>query len=321
MWYSPSLSMITSWFYFTTLYFARLFLFINFTSPFIFWILTEINLLLFVCLLLMLGGIRFKKEINDLILFYFIVQSLSSIFILRNFFFCGDFFIFNYGNIFLLAILIKLGIFPFFYWVFKLARFINSCSLPLLLGFQKIPFFMVLFSMENSILMVLISMSLLSGSLMIIWSNTFVNILVCSSISYRFWTFYLYGIRAYLFIFFFSIYSLLLYLMYHSYLENTESRASKWFVIFLYMFFLGLTPLSLFFFKILVVQFVFTRMGISEILRFWVLSFLGLFGYMKFSFKSFFSSVTVYSNIFKSIFLKALFYFARIIFFLFFLSF
>lgn len=313
--------MITSWFYLTILYFARLFLFINFTSPFIFWILTEVNLLLFVCLLLVLGGVRFNKEINDLILFYFIIQSLSSIFILRNFFFCGDFFIFNYGSIFLLAMLIKLGIFPFFYWVFKLAGFINSCSLPLLLGFQKIPFFMVLFSMENSILMVLISMSLLSGSLMIVWSNTFVNMLVCSSISYRFWTFYLYGIRVYLFIFFFLIYSFLLYIMYHSYLENIESRASKWFTIFLYMFFLGLTPLSLFFFKILVVQFVSIRMGILEVLRFWAFSFLALFGYMKFSFKSFFLSVTIYSNIFESMFLKFFYYFVRIIFFLFFLSF
>lgn len=70
---------------------------------------------MFIIMMYALSGKEYKQEIFDLVLFYFLIQSIASIFLLRDFFFSEDFFIFNSDLIFLVSILIKLGIFPFFY--------------------------------------------------------------------------------------------------------------------------------------------------------------------------------------------------------------
>ena len=184
-------------------YLLRLSFFLNSSSSFFFWIITEVNLLLFIMILIILGNFWSKQEYHDLLLFYFLIQSLSSIFILRDFFFSLDFYIFNRDYMFLLAMLIKLGMFPFFYWMFKISSFLNSLSLVLILGLQKIPFLVVLFSIQRSVFMVLILLSFFSGRLIILFSARLIDILICSSISYRFWVFYLYTFNFYVFLLFF----------------------------------------------------------------------------------------------------------------------
>lgn len=309
----PVLLMIISQIYYIFFYLISLILFLNFRSPFIFWVVTELNLLLFI--LLMYNDLNEEKqEYHDLILFYFIVQSLSSIFILRDFFFSLDFFIFNSDLIFLLAILIKLAIFPFFYWIFKISNFLNIYSLTALLSLQKLPFFLVFFSSQRRYFIILILMSFLRGSFLILFRNNFINILICSSITYRFWTFYLYTFNFYLFILFFIIYMIVIFLFLSRYNMKDSNNV---FIIFLFIFFLGLSPLRLLFFKFIVVSHLAERFRLNEVLFFWFFRFLTLFGYIKFSYKSFFYKFYLYT-LSVGYTIKSFFFFFSTIFFFFF---
>lgn len=147
---------------------------------------TEINLLLFICLMFIFIELEYKNEFQDLILFYFVIQSVSSIFILRDFFLSIDFFLFNNDGLFLIAMLLKLAIFPFFFWIFKIRRYVRILSLSLILRIQKIPFFFVLFRCFDKALIYILIGSFIRGSLLIVFRFNFVGIIVSSSISYRF---------------------------------------------------------------------------------------------------------------------------------------
>lgn len=310
--------MIIPFYYMFFFYMVRILLFLNFSRPFLFWILTELNLLFFIGLMFTLIRFEYKQEIHDLILFYFIIQSLSSIFFLRDFFFSLDFFIFNSDLIFILSMMIKLGVFPFFYWVFKVSRFVNVLIFVLILRIQKIPFYLVIFSSFNEKILFFLLGSFISGSLIIFYSSRIFNLLVCSSVSYRFWIFYLYNYRLFFFLFFFFIYRLVIFFFLRLYSINFRYQKNFVFLLILVSFFFGLAPLRLFFFKFFIIYLLDSNFFLYEIIFFWFFSFLSLFGYIKFFYKVFFSFNNFY--LFRdSSFLKIFFFFLIVIFFFFFI--
>lgn len=308
--------MIISQLFLIWFYFINIVLFFNFNRPFIFWLITEINLLLFISIMWIFIDLEFKHSFQDLMLFYFIIQSLSSIFILRDFFLILDFFTFNSNLLFIIAILVKLAIFPFFFWIFKMGSYLNSISLTFILRIQKIPFFLVLFNSINFLVLVFIIFSMIAGSIMILYRKNLVFMLICSSVIYRFWIFYIYNIRLFFFILFFLFYSILIFLVLT--IERQLFFNSKgWFYLLIFIFFLGLSPMRLFFFKFYVVNILYSNYDLIELLIFWTFRFISLFGYIKFSHKRFFKKLEVVNTIKSSEIFKSIFWYVRLIFFFF----
>lgn len=318
MGYSPPPWMITSKSYLTLIYFVRIILFLNYTRPFIFWVMTELNLILFIFMIVRIDGLKYKQEIHDLIIFYFIIQSIASILILRDFFFSREFFIFNSEMIFICAILIKLGIFPFFFWIFKVSQFLNKKALCILLTLQKVPFFFVLFNSFNFSLSFILFFSFISGSVLIFYRLDIIFLIVASSVASRYWIFYLYSYSFFFFIFYFSLYSIFLFSFFYRIEYNFLNSLNSLFFIFLFTFLLGLSPISLFFFKFYTMFFFLINYKVLEIVSFWILRFLCLFGYRKFFFKSFFFNFEIYSSVFY-FYLKNFFFSFSILIFFFFL--
>lgn len=306
--------MIISKTYIILVYLLRMTFFFNYSRPFIFWIMVELNLLLFIMIIYTFKGIRFKQEIFDLTIFYFLIQSIASILLLRDFFFSEDFFIFNSDLIFILSILIKLGIFPFFYWVFKISNFLNYFSLSLLLTFQKIPFFCILFSSFNSYIFFILFFSFFSGSILVVYRKRFIPLLVASSIRRRFWVFYLFGYRFNFFLFFYLIYRIFLFYIISCYNYTFKSSLKFWFRLIFFAFLLGLPPFRLFFFKFSIINSIFLNFGSLDSFLFWGLSFVSLFGYISYTFKRFFWISEPYNRLIKSG-AEIFFYLIRIVFF------
>lgn len=310
--------MIINKFYLFSFYLLRVIIFINYSSPFIFWIFTELNLLMFIIMMYALSGKEYKQEIFDLVLFYFLIQSIASIFLLRDFFFSEDFFIFNSDLIFLVSILIKLGIFPFFYWIYKVSNFFNFYTLVLVLTIQKIPFFSFFFSSINSNLIYILLFSFITGSILVFYSSNFIFLMVSSSIRARFWIFYIYSIRFFFFLIYFFVYSFFLYLLFNNYLIESKIGFNLYFNITLFMFLLGLPPLSLFFFKLYLINFFLLNTGNFEISVFWLFRLISLFGYIGYRFKRFYTNIDLYFLSTK-LDLKIYFFFLSLIFFFLFL--
>lgn len=304
--------MITSKSYLNLFYVTRIFFFFNYTRPFIFWVMTELNLLLFIILVVMMDISKFKQETHDLVIFYFIIQSLASILILRDFFFSREFHIFNSDSIFICSLLIKLGAFPFFLWVFKVSQFFGFKSIIILLTIQKIPFFLFLFNSTNIFISLILVFSFLRGALLIVYSNNLIFMIVASSLSSRYWLFYLHRYRILFFFLYFTLYGLFVSLLLYSYHRSSSNTPSSIFTMVLFAFILGLSPLSLFFFKLYTMFFLFFNYKILEVCIFWLVRFICLFGYIKFSYKSFFSNSGVY-EVSSSYIIKSLFFFFSLI--------
>ena len=102
---------------------------------FIMWVWLELNTIVF---LLLIYRNRIYGQI-ELIVKYFLVQSLSSaIFLYRILFLILRYEELRVKIIFFLSILIKLGIFPFHLWVLNIRKMLDWQILFILLTFQKI---------------------------------------------------------------------------------------------------------------------------------------------------------------------------------------
>ena len=280
--------------YLISLYTFSLLLFLNYNRTFLFWVLTEINLILFVFIMVRFIETTYKQEFYDLVIFYFFVQSISSIFLLRDFFFSGDLFIFNCEAIFFLALTLKLGIFPFFFWAFKLCDYLSLFIFWLILTLQKIPFFLIFFSNFNNWLILILVFSFIRGSVLILFSNRFNFIIVSSSVLSTFLIFYIFRLDFLFFFFFFFFYSVRIFLLLKVYFKDYNSRLNFLVILFLFRFFLGLSPLSLFFFKLSLTTFFSLYASSLELLIFWGFRFLALFGYMKFCYFLFYRGTNFY---------------------------
>lgn len=183
-------------------------IFISFSSSswFIFWLIIEINLLLFIPIL------NNKKIINsNLIITYFIIQSFSS----SLFFFSSlNFLILQrvlFKSIINVSIIIKLALIPFHFWLTSLREIINFPSLFILLTIQKLIPLFVLTNFLIKFIIFFILISSLLGSLLALNSKTFKKILIFSSISHQGWVLRLIFVKSNFWISYILIYSILIY--------------------------------------------------------------------------------------------------------------
>lgn len=252
------------------------------------WIFIELNILL------LLKVIYFYEESNYLkyykmSLYYFLVQSMGSIYFLLasvlNDLNCG----FPAENILLLvAIRIKIGLFPCSFWFFDLSSWSSPISFFFFLTLQKIPYFFLLFSISSgSELLCLISF--LIGSQYMFLRGRVVHLLVSSSITSSIFIYFFFLEGELCFFLFFTVYTLCLVPL----LSRTDTfrglRVGKlnFFLLssLLFLFLVGLPPLSFFFFKLDMINFLLSNSKDFIFILFFLLRIYPLGRYFKTFFK------------------------------------
>lgn len=266
-----------------SLYFLGVVIFFNSSSRLFTWILIEINLISFV-----LVSLDPKDYVNNtncsFLLFYFLVQSRATLLFLSSFF-CENFLGFLDGELmFVIGIIMKIGLFPLFFWVFLISDHIGITRLILLLTIQKIPLFMILFSSDSFLLYIVIFLSFLSGSLIVFFSQSLPFLIISSSVSYSLVLYLFFIIRPWPFFRFFFVYRLFLSLIFfqRNFWRLGEGGVHKFLMVMSFCFFAGLPPIGLFFYKILFTLNLFSFFSQTELFFFWAIRCLSLVGYTKF---------------------------------------
>lgn len=261
-----------------------------------FWMLIEVNLIIFLMVIYYLRKFYFKEERFGVRIYYFILQSLGRlIFLLRINskdlgFLLGDW-------IFIFSIFLKIGLFPFFFWVYKLGECSGYIITFFILTFQKIPLFIILFFNFRNNILFLIFFSFIFGSFMIYFSFNYLFLFISSSISSSFWVYLIFLDNFYLFSIFFLIYTFSLFLFFF-FLESRNfsllSYGEFLLLTVIFIFLVGLPPMRLFFFKFNISFFFGLGLGSLELLLFWFLRLVSLFGYTKFFFSYFVMNEILY---------------------------
>nr|YP_011017341.1 NADH dehydrogenase subunit 2 [Amblyomma dubitatum]WQF69004.1 NADH dehydrogenase subunit 2 [Amblyomma dubitatum] len=179
---------------------------ISSNSWFIYWLMMELNLLMFIPVM----NSKKKNNANTMIS-YFIIQAFSS----TLFFYSGMNFLFFKYQIFntmmTIALLIKLAAIPFHFWLTGLSEMISHNSLLIILTLQKfIPLF-ILSTLISKILIIFALISSIFGSIFAINIKILKKILIFSSISHQGWMMTLIFIKSNFWLTYMLIYSLLIF--------------------------------------------------------------------------------------------------------------
>ena len=158
-------------------------IFFRFNSLVILWILIELNLIFFIIIILN-SFYSFLEGNTEQSLFYLIVQTIGSILFLMGLVFTDFFKFLDLDNNFLIlfSLILKLGLFPFHQWVYRISAYISTFTFLILLTIQKVPLLFVIFSFNIDILILIAVFNLLFGSFFIIKSYSIKELLVSSSI-------------------------------------------------------------------------------------------------------------------------------------------
>nr|YP_009228532.1 NADH dehydrogenase subunit 2 [Epitrimerus sabinae]ALK03795.1 NADH dehydrogenase subunit 2 [Epitrimerus sabinae] len=263
--------------------------FINCNSMFLFWIMLELNLLLFVLILTCAeneGLDKFKMESLN----YFIIQSFGSILFLVSFS-MGDSILFSINEgILVTSLLIKLALYPTSFWVYLMSNKLNYFCFWLLLSIQKLPLMIYLFSLDSNMVLFVLSLNVVMGCAYLIVSLDFRQVLISSSIYFTFWFFLSYGVSFSFYLLFYFIYTIMFSLFLFSYKDPNRilNISSDSIMVFLFiLFLLGLPPMPLFFMKLWSCDLFLLAWGVPFFLFIFFFTFLSLIGYFKFFFWAF----------------------------------
>lgn len=240
-----------------------------------FWVAIELNILIFILVVLF-------HEVNDNRLSrfrinYFLIQSFGSLIMLavsleRSLvrFEC-------WSIAFLGALILKIGLFPVFYWVFQLGSLLNWLLLGMLLRFQKLPLVLFLGFCESPFFFLLLLVNIGVGCFLIVTSTRIVSLLIRSSIYSTIW-FYLFCSGSTLLGFYFCFcYFLCLSILLS---RDSISLSSSWTLPLGIIFLIGLPPLNPFFLKYLVIIDIASPIS-PLIMIVWLFTFGRTVGYIK----------------------------------------
>nr|YP_009673877.1 NADH dehydrogenase subunit 2 [Amblyomma javanense]QDC21268.1 NADH dehydrogenase subunit 2 [Amblyomma javanense] len=175
-------------------------------SWFIYWLMMEMNLLMFIPILN-----SKKKNSSNSMISYFIIQSFSSnlfLFSMLNFEIMAiKFFCFTA----MMSIMIKLAIIPFHFWLTNLSEMLDFKSLFLILTIQKVIPLFILSSIKMNILSIFVMISSIFASIFVLNLKSLKKILIFSSISHQSWMIVLMLISSNFWISYMIVYSILIY--------------------------------------------------------------------------------------------------------------
>nr|YP_010329401.1 NADH dehydrogenase subunit 2 [Haemaphysalis campanulata]UNO53832.1 NADH dehydrogenase subunit 2 [Haemaphysalis campanulata] len=149
---------------------------------FIFWLMMEMNMMMFIPILK-----QNKMENCNSMITYFIIQSFASImFFMGSMMMMFNFSIIN-SMLINIALMIKLAMIPFHSWLILISETLDYNSFMLILTIQKMIPLLIMNEMINSIVYYISIISLIFSSFMIFNLKLFKKILIFSSISHLSW--------------------------------------------------------------------------------------------------------------------------------------
>lgn len=253
----------------------------NFSSFFFFWLLIEINILIFLVFIARLGAS--SSEENTFLrpcLYYFICQRVSSlVFIFLSIANHDEVYCFIIATV---CICLKIGIFPFYFWRFYLRDFLDEITFYLFLTFQKIPLIMYLLYNQTEFVVMFIIPNLLLGVYLLLISFK-INYLILRSSIYRIsWIFIIWFSSLFLFMLFFLSYCAHVFYVAKIYIRNLSKRFKINFIVIIFIMFLcGLPPFNFFFFKYYSICLFFMKNSIPIFFLIWLFSFAATLIYFK----------------------------------------
>lgn len=283
-------------------------LFINSSTFFTFWILLEINTIIFI-LIIYLFNLKENFLSSESCFFYFLLQSITSLLIIwtfsiESFFNFGRFMTLIRDILLGISIAFKLRIYPFRFWFYEISKIIDSYSFVILITIQKIPLFLIRTLISSLFLNFLIIINLIVGSVFLIFRKNLKDLFIRSSIYNVFWFVLFIKFDYKLFIIFYLMYSIFILILaiikifkVNFYFKTLNQFL---FIIVFFIFSVGLPPSGIFFIK----YYFFLNFLIKTLN---VLIFIILFrivtvilGYLIFFYNSFFFKFYLYNNLFIS---------------------
>lgn len=269
-----------------SLYVFRIFLFFNRIKIFFFWVFLEVNMAIFIWILYKFNSFNIEGYENFYnIIYYFFIQRLGSII----FFLCCRGIFENLISfvdwIICLSLVIKIGIFPFHFWVFKFGQVRGLFHLFLLLTIQKLPLFFLTKNFYCQFFVEFLFVRLVIGSFFIFIAKNFKELCISSSIYSRIWFYVFLLYSNIMFLFNYGFYSLFMILSRLYYNNISILKSNKLVISILFFFLAGFPPFSLFFCKFYSMSYLF---NLSSIFFFslWIFSFMSLVFYFLFFYKN-----------------------------------
>lgn len=250
------------------------------------WVGLELNTISFILLICNRQEFKIKNIHSSCILYYFLIQRLSSIGILFSFFIESSQFylIDNFPLLIISSLFLKIGLVPLFFWVFRLSLSISYPILGVLLSIQKLAPAVILFSMNSNLILILLFNSLVRCFFLLFRKST-LDLIIFSRIYTLIWMYLLFCGSLIMFLSFYSIYRFLILSLFLSNSFNSldESENSDKSNMLIILFILGLPPLPFFFFKIFrVSELLYLCSNQLLSISIWIIVFFSVLGYINF---------------------------------------
>lgn len=242
-----------------------------FGSSFLYWVMLELNMTLFI---LLISDLNLNTRKN-ICLFYFLIQSLGSFLFLYGVL-LDDVFKIIYATT---GLTLKLGLFPLYFWVYKISISLTSFNFTILITYQKLfgLYYLFMFFYSYVIIDYLIVSNAIVGCYLIYISKNLKEILISSSIYNSLFFILLYHMNFEILVIFVICYFSFLFL-----LVRMKLCDRLYYYITFIVFLCRFPPLRPFFIKIFLLSNWFTLMRFSCSVIFWFATFLSSCFYLKF---------------------------------------
>lgn len=264
-------------------------------SGFIFWLIMELNTVLFLVYLILFNfnrSIRLSKDLVNQIFYYFIIQSRVSILMLfsiniNNYCFFADPLLQN------LCFLFKLGLFPFYFWVMKIIKYLDWFGVFLLFGPQKLYFLIFVFRNFNNFWALVLWFNLFYGAFYIFRRHKIQDLLLGSSIRGVILLFLLFNSSVLIFFSFLITYFYCIFILMKN--SNFDSFFTGYIFFLISLVLLSSPFFPFFLLKFQIFQFVYIIYRQMEFFFLWGGLFLCFLGYLFFFFFNFYWREKIYN--------------------------
>ena len=213
-------------------------------------------------------------------LLYFVIQSIGSLLYLTWSSLRGYTRMEVRDNVSILALTLKSGLYPLQFWILTIIEFIRATGVTLILGPQKVPVYLIMFRLGGIFLLWLAKISFFWAAVKINLTRRWAKLMLWSSIYSMIWIIIIYQFRGAIYMVFFFIYTICLYMFCKRFeIKGKGKEIQSRFLIF--SFFVGLPPLSIFFFKVCLMNFGLSWWPRTTIILLWLGIFMASIAYTK----------------------------------------
>lgn len=275
-------------FLFTCVYLVFLYFIFCLDSFFIFWRAIELRTLVFMGI----SYSRFKNNFSSLLVF-FIIQTISALSLLV-------FFLVDRVMGFTFSILLKLSMFPFYFWYVNLLLSFPNTILFFSRTLFKLPSIFIMnyffFLLSTKVIIISALLTVFFGAVTMLNRIELRLVLIASSVVNNSWFYFSQSISLTLFYFYFFVYSTFLFILLSSHRDLITFNSFRFDYINILLFtslltISGLPPFPLFFLKILVVFYLTQLTSYSIfVLVLMVLTVVSTLSYMKHLFNTLLTS-------------------------------